>query len=332
MELDLGQKLNKIYLARKELETNLFDYHAKITEYISANDRPAKIETYIEKSSICLQNITEKNDELKSLSMHSNNAAETINQLEFYLGSTTAKHDDVLGLAKNYFQIKHQEDQVATARTPTPSESVRSKKPLSQRSKIASTTSSERRREAALAKIRREEVERQVEAKLRLKKQEIQIQSMKGQLDLDVVVEESRQKLAEATIEEAEYLEDASEICEFRRSRSKLAMAVQENQTEEDRTRSWVNTQFPTQEIVLPVAPVQSVNLEPASKFLSFSSIEPPFSRNLTMINNSHPFADYFETTCINSQSVNVPHTSNTSVRLPNPKLNSTYESQEQLP
>ena len=90
-------------------------------------------------------------------------------------------------------------------------------------------TSSERRREAALAKNIREEVERQVEAKLRLKKQEIQIQSMKGQLDLDVVAEESRQKLAEATIEEAEYLEDASEICELRRSRSKLAMAVQEH-------------------------------------------------------------------------------------------------------
>ena len=175
MELDLGQKLNKIYLARKELETNLFDYHAKITEYISANDRPAKIETYIEKSSICLQKIIEKNDELKSLSMHSNNAAETINQFEFYLGCITAKNDDVLGLAKNYFQIKHQEDQVATARTPTPSESVRSMKPLSQRSKIASMTSSARRREAALAKIRGEEIERQVEAKLRLKKREIHI-------------------------------------------------------------------------------------------------------------------------------------------------------------
>ena len=118
-----------------------------------ANDRPAKTETYIEKSSICLQKIIEKNDELKSLSMHSNNAAETINQLEFYLGSTTAKHGDVLCLAKNYFQIKHQEDQVATARTPTPSESVRSKKPLSQRSKIASMTSSVRRREAPLQKL-----------------------------------------------------------------------------------------------------------------------------------------------------------------------------------
>ena len=197
--------------------------------------------------------------------MHSNNAAETINQLGFYLGSITAKNDDVLGLAKNYFQIKHQEDQVATARTPTPSESVRSKKLLSHCSKIASMTSSERRREAALAKIRREESERQVEAKLRLKKQEIQIQSMKGQLDLDVVVEVSRQKLAEATIEEAEYLEDASEICELRRSRSKLAMTVQENQTEEDRTRSWVNTQFPTQEIVQPVAPVSMWNQLPSS-------------------------------------------------------------------
>ena len=191
---------------------------------------------------------------------------------------------------------------------------------------------SERRREAALTKIRGEEVEHQAEAKLRLKKQVIQIQSMKGQFGLDVVEEENRQKLAEATIEKAEYLEDASEICELRRNRSKLAMAVQENQTEEDRTRSWMNTRFPTQEITHPVAPVQSVNLEPASEFLSFSSIEPPFSRNLTMINNSHPFADYFETTYINSQNVNVPHTSNTSVRLPNPKLNSTYEPQEQLP
>ena len=142
---------------------------------------------------------------------------------------------------------------------------------------ITSTTSSECRREVAVAKIRREEIERQAEANLRLKKQEIQIQSMKGQLELDVVVEENRQKLAEATIEEAEYLEDAPEICGLRRSRSKLPMAVQENQIEEDRTRSLVNTQFEAQEVVQPVAPVQRVNLEPASEFLSFSSIEAPF-------------------------------------------------------
>ena len=132
----------------------------------------------------------------------------------------------------------------------------------------------ERRREAALAKNRRQEVERQAEAKLRLKKQEIQSQSMKAHLELDAVVEESRQKLAKETIEEAEYLEDAFEICGLRRSRSKLAMAVQENQTEVDRTKNWVNTQFAAQEVVQPVAPVQSVNLEPASEFLLFSSIE----------------------------------------------------------
>ena len=155
---------------------------------------------------------------------------------------------------------------------------------------------------------------------------------MKGQIELDVVVEESRQKLPEATTEEAEYLECASEICGLCCSRSKLTIAVQENQTEEDRTRSWVNTQFAAQEVVQPVAPVQSINLEPASEFLSFSSNEPPFSRNLTMIHNSQPNANYFETTCINSQSVNVPHTSNTSVSLPNSNVNTTYESQEPLP
>ena len=109
-------------------------------------------------------------------------------------------------------------------------------------------------------------------------------------------------------------------------------MAVQENQTEEDKTRSWVNTQIAAQEVVQPVTPVQSVNLEPASEFLSFSSSEPPFSRNLMMIHNSHPNAHYFETQYINSQSVNVPHTSNRSFSLPNLDVNSTYEPQEQLP
>ena len=93
-------------MPEKELEANLFEYHAKITEYISAHDRPAKVETYIEKSSICLQKIIEENIDFKSHPKHSNNAAETINQLEFYLGSITAKNDDVLGLAKNYFRIK----------------------------------------------------------------------------------------------------------------------------------------------------------------------------------------------------------------------------------
>ena len=118
-------------------------------------------------------------------------------------------------------------------------------------------SSSERRREEAFAKFRREDVERQAEAELRLKKQQIQIQSMKGQLEFDVVVEKSRQKLAEATIKEAEYLEDASEICRLRRCSSKLAMAVQENQTEEDRTRSWVNTQFAAHEGIQAEVPVQ---------------------------------------------------------------------------
>ena len=130
------------------------------------------------------------------------------------------------------------------------------------------------RREAALGKTRREEVERQAEAELRLKKQEIQLQSTKDQLELDVVVEEIRQKLTKANIEEAEYLEDASEISEFPRSRSKLAMAVQENQTEEDRTRSWVNTHFPAQEI-----------FEPRCRFKVSTWELPPSSCNFQVLN-----------------------------------------------
>ena len=50
------------------------------------------------------------------------------------------------------------------------------------------------------------------------------------------------------------------------------------------------------------------------------------------MIHNAHPNANYFETTRMNSQSVNVYYTSITSVNLPNPNVNSMYEPQEQIP
>ena len=52
-------------------------------------------------------------------------------------------------------------------------------------------TSSERRREAALAKIGGNEVEHQTDPKLCFEKQEIQLQSMKFQLELEVVVVKS---------------------------------------------------------------------------------------------------------------------------------------------
>ena len=54
---------------------------------------------------------------------------------------------------------------------------------------MASMTPSERQREVAFAKFRRDKIERQAEAYLRLKKQAIQLQSMKVQFKIDVVAE-----------------------------------------------------------------------------------------------------------------------------------------------
>ena len=60
--------------------------------------------------------------------MNSKNADATINQVEFYQVSFTAKNDDVLDLIKIRFENQTQEDQVATARTPTLTESFAPKK------------------------------------------------------------------------------------------------------------------------------------------------------------------------------------------------------------
>ena len=83
-------------------------------------------------------------------------------------------------------------------------------------------SSSELQREAASAKVRCEEVEHQKKAKLLLKTQEIELQSTIIQFKLDVVDRENHQKLAEATIEKAKNVEDASKISGFCQSMLKL--------------------------------------------------------------------------------------------------------------
>ena len=80
----------------------------------------------------------------------------------------------------------------------------------------------ESQKEAALVKNRLEEVEGQTGAKHRLK----------SHFELDVVVKERRQKLAETNNEDAEFLEDACKVSGLRRSNSNLSMVVQDNQKE----------------------------------------------------------------------------------------------------
>ena len=100
MELDLGQKSISFYHSRKKLETNRFEYNAKITDYKSAKDWPAKFEMYMEKSSNGLQQIIGKNDAYIFAYAQPKRNWNHKQTCVFYLGSITAKNQDVLDLEK----------------------------------------------------------------------------------------------------------------------------------------------------------------------------------------------------------------------------------------
>ena len=53
----------------------VFDFHAKIIECIEVNDRPAKTQTYIEKSCKYAQQTMKENDELECFSMYNKNTS-----------------------------------------------------------------------------------------------------------------------------------------------------------------------------------------------------------------------------------------------------------------
>ena len=72
----------------------LTNFRAKVTKYISGNDKPAEKKYSSKNLVVANKKAIEKNKETKFLFMHSKNAAEIKNQLlNFYIEIQTAKND-----------------------------------------------------------------------------------------------------------------------------------------------------------------------------------------------------------------------------------------------
>ena len=114
-----------------------------------------------------------------------------------------------------------------------------------------SKTSSQRQRDLIIAQQRREEIDRQKEATLRLAKQKQQLELVQQELELqklrkeqalrvDELEEENRRKLAEATLVEMELREDFSDYnADFHERLSRLGASREEKELA--RINDWVN-------------------------------------------------------------------------------------------
>ena len=216
--MSLEAKATKLYEARFKFQVELEKAKKEIEESVQKKDRRVKVERLVNTREEQLTAAVSKNDELLHLARKLNESDTVKAELETWLKELTSNNDRFLSMARQYIDSLDEEPAVVeTSRnldsSPQKPKSTTSNAQSSvskKSSAVASSqskTSSQRKKELFLAKMRREEIERKNEADLRL-------QETKNSLVLLELEESNRQRLAEATMEEAE-LEDVSEVSEI---------------------------------------------------------------------------------------------------------------------
>ena len=135
----------------------------------------------------------------------------------------TTKNDKILTSAQNY--INSADDKVSEVQEPRAS--IRSRLPSLMTS---SKTSSQRKHDYVIVKMKREEIEKQNEAAIRLAKQ-------KEHMDLDELEENNRKRLAAATPQEFELLDAVS-----KGSQSETTASARSSMRSEKAVQDWINT------------------------------------------------------------------------------------------
>ena len=125
--------------------------------------------------------------------------------------------------ARNY--INSADDKVSEFQEPRAS--IRSRVPSL---RASSKTSSQRKHDYVIAKMKNQEIEKQKEAAIRLVKQ-------KKQMELDEMEENNRKRLAETTVQEFELLDAVS-----KGSHSETTASARSSRRSEKAVQDWTNT------------------------------------------------------------------------------------------
>ena len=186
------QKVKKLNAARSKREVELHAIHEDILNCINSQSRRVKVERLVTKCNEAFMTVVDKNEDMIAFSGTMEDPSALVPSLEFYFEAMTTKNDQILTSARNY--INSADDKVSEFQEPRAS--IRSRLP----SLMASTkTSSQRKHNYVIAKMKREEIKKENEAAIRLAKQ-------KKQMELDELEENNRKRLADATLLEFELL------------------------------------------------------------------------------------------------------------------------------
>ena len=184
-------QVTKLIEARSKAELNVNEVYRGIDEAIEGAARKARVETMVGKAKDLLSTAMSKNGQLIKLAARHPNKAQTTEDLELWLKEASETHDKYVIRAHQYIE----------SLTEPQSTSKTQRKTSSRGTKTNSMASSQKR---LIAKLKREEIERENENKLKLAQQ-------KHQLELKTISEENRKRLFEAKMNELEAMESSDE-------------------------------------------------------------------------------------------------------------------------
>ena len=158
-----------MYAARSKREAEWHVMHEDILHCINSQSRLMKVERLVTKCNEAFMTVVDKNEDLITFAGKMEDPSALVPSLESYLQAMTTKNDKTLTSARNY--TNSADDKVSEFQEPRAS--IRSRVPSLMAS---SKTSSQRKHDYVIAKMKREEIKKQNEAAIRLAKQKKQME------------------------------------------------------------------------------------------------------------------------------------------------------------
>ena len=199
----LQDKFNKLYSARAKFEAELNNIYGEINNAVDKQDRKVKIERLIVKCKEAFTRVVDKNEELFDLAQRTEDPDAACKNLEKWLETVTKKTDEFIAAAQGYINSVHDKETT---------ELYTSHQSRSGSHMTSSKRSSQRQRDLELSRLKREELEKQHEAKLRIARQRLEIekQTKLRELEIEQLEEDHRKEVAAAALEEIELTTNSS--------------------------------------------------------------------------------------------------------------------------
>ena len=226
----MEEKLQKLYANRTKLQKELKICHELIDEAIDRKDRRVKVEKLVNDSTSTFQAAFEKNEDLLKLAAKTENTTDLTGTLEEWSEGLIALNDEYLSKARAYINSigeteeggsRHSDSQGTTKRS-----SKHSKSKATSKSQV-SVSSSQRRLQQKIARLKREEVERQNAAELRIAQEKAEQEKLEAEhhaRQTEQQAEQARQQAEQEALEtQRRAQQEASLACQKAEHEAELA-------------------------------------------------------------------------------------------------------------